>query len=95
MALIKCHECEHEISKSAKTCPNCGAKNKKRTSGWTWFFLILGVLWFIGFIGAENNTNYSSVSALNNVNTASVATPQLEVQSWNWGNDHGLSLIHI
>jgi cell division protein FtsB len=29
MALIKCHECRHEISESAKTCPNCGAKNKR------------------------------------------------------------------
>lgn len=29
MALIKCKECGREISKSAKVCPNCGAKNKQ------------------------------------------------------------------
>jgi zinc-ribbon domain len=36
MALIKCRECGHEISKKAKTCPNCGGKVKK-----TGFFLKL------------------------------------------------------
>ncbi len=29
MALIKCHECGREISTSAESCPNCGAKPKK------------------------------------------------------------------
>lgn len=29
MALIKCHECEKEISDEAKQCPHCGAKPKK------------------------------------------------------------------
>jgi hypothetical protein len=32
MALIKCHECGAEISKSAKVCPQCGAKNKGKSS---------------------------------------------------------------
>jgi len=36
MALIKCKECGHQISKNAETCPNCGAKNKKKTSVITW-----------------------------------------------------------
>ena len=43
MALIKCKECNREISKSAKTCPSCGAKNKQ-----TGFFtkLVLGLIVF-------------------------------------------------
>lgn len=28
MGLIKCKECGHEVSKKAKTCPNCGNKTK-------------------------------------------------------------------
>ena len=28
MALIKCHECEKEISDEAKVCPHCGVKAK-------------------------------------------------------------------
>lgn len=43
MALIKCKECNHDISKSAKTCPNCGAKNIQ-TSFLTKFVLGLIVL---------------------------------------------------
>jgi len=29
MALIKCKECGHEVSTSAKACSNCGAPLKK------------------------------------------------------------------
>ena len=28
MALIKCKECNHQISSQAKTCPNCGCQTK-------------------------------------------------------------------
>ncbi|HSH98414.1 MAG TPA: zinc-ribbon domain-containing protein [Methyloradius sp.] len=31
MALIKCHECGHEISTEAKACPQCGAEPKQKT----------------------------------------------------------------
>jgi len=47
MALIKCRECNHEISKTAKTCPNCGAQNKKRTSAATKFFVLIVGLYFV------------------------------------------------
>ena len=30
MALIKCRECERDISNEAKTCPRCGCKTKER-----------------------------------------------------------------
>ena len=29
MALIKCPECNHEVSDSAETCPNCGYRLKE------------------------------------------------------------------
>jgi TM2 domain-containing membrane protein YozV/RNA polymerase subunit RPABC4/transcription elongation factor Spt4 len=29
MSLIKCHECEHDVSTEATQCPNCGAPVKK------------------------------------------------------------------
>jgi hypothetical protein len=45
MALIKCTECESEISKKAKECPNCGAPLKKKTSLITWAFTLI-----IGFV---------------------------------------------
>jgi hypothetical protein len=47
MALVKCRECQNEISKSAKACPSCGAK-PRRTSLFTWLVLILFIGWCIG-----------------------------------------------
>lgn len=41
MALIKCKECGHEISRKADKCPHCGAPRKKSTSLLTWLVLIL------------------------------------------------------
>lgn len=32
MALIKCPECNHDVSDSAETCPHCGYKIKKGIS---------------------------------------------------------------
>ena len=57
MALVKCKECGHEISKKAEICPNCGAKRKKGTSLATWFVLILIILFFIAF---QQQSDYSS-----------------------------------
>lgn len=45
MALIKCHECGTEVSTEAKTCPKCGAKVKKPSSG-------AGTMLIIGLVAA-------------------------------------------
>ena len=50
MALKKCKDCGHEVSKKASSCPNCGAplrKPKRKTSTFTWLVLILigAVVW--------------------------------------------------
>jgi len=47
MALQKCRECGHDVSTSAKTCPNCGAPPVKKTSTLTVVLLIL-VFVFVG-----------------------------------------------
>lgn len=41
MALTKCKECGHDVSTSAKTCPNCGAPLVNRTSRLAIVLLIL------------------------------------------------------
>ena len=56
MALVKCHECKHEISKKAKACPNCGAK-PRRTSLFTWLVLILFIFWGIGQLGPPGSSS--------------------------------------
>ncbi|WP_290645703.1 hypothetical protein [Aquabacterium sp.] len=42
MALIKCHECGHDVSTEATACPNCGAKPKK--SGVSLFHIVSGTI---------------------------------------------------
>ncbi|MBI1327862.1 MAG: hypothetical protein GC136_09505 [Alphaproteobacteria bacterium] len=46
MALIKCHECNNEISSKAKACPKCGAK-PKRTGFFGWLFIIFVLIVFV------------------------------------------------
>ena len=38
--LTNCKVCGHELAKSAKVCPNCGAKNKKPFYKRTWFIVL-------------------------------------------------------
>lgn len=58
MALIKCPECNKEISNTAKRCPNCGYKlpnNKKNIKKETKITLIIVILIiiFLGFTFIE------------------------------------------
>ena len=63
--MIKCHACEKEIASSAKTCPSCGAKQKKPIFK-KWWFWVLIVLFIVVIIpkgeknpenGTPNNNN--------------------------------------
>ena len=56
--LIHCRECGKEISTSAKTCPSCGAKNKKPFYKQIWFWII--VIFVIIGIAASNNDDETS-----------------------------------
>lgn len=63
MALVKCAECGHEISKSAKACPQCGAK-VVRTSIVTKFFVgLLGIGLIAAIVNGGGNTPTSSTPA--------------------------------
>lgn len=46
--LINCKECNHQVSKTAKACPSCGAKmSSQRTSTFTWIIaIIFGIMVF-------------------------------------------------
>lgn len=52
--LVSCRSCGAEIAKSAKTCPQCGAKNKnpfyKR-----WWFWVLVVIVFLSGVGSQSS----------------------------------------
>ena len=44
MALIKCRECEREISSTATVCPGCGAPVKARTTFSKGWIVLIGIL---------------------------------------------------
>ena len=56
--LIKCKSCGNEISKSAKSCPSCGAKNKKPfyKKWWIWAIIIVFVIAIAG-VGGGNDSS--------------------------------------
>ena len=56
MALIKCHECEKEISDEAKTCPHCGAKPKTGIGVGKALALMLFVLVVIFMVVGKNSS---------------------------------------
>jgi len=95
MALIKCKECGHEISKSAKNCPNCGAKRKKSSAGCL-VFIILGFLFF-GYFASIDTSSYSSPS-INTSTTTSTSTtedfgPKLVLIDWNWSHQSSFAIV--
>lgn len=58
--MTTCKTCNNEIAKNAKSCPHCGAKNKKSifTKLWFWFIIIL----IIGIIASASGPNTNTVS---------------------------------
>lgn len=53
--MTTCKSCGAEIAKSAKVCPNCGAKNKKPIFKRWWVWLIVVVLIFAAIGSCEDS----------------------------------------
>ena len=59
MSLVKCHECGNQISTEAKTCPQCGAKNKARAKTSKWLIVIATIILIYGwYIYSESKYGY-------------------------------------
>jgi RNA polymerase subunit RPABC4/transcription elongation factor Spt4 len=64
MALVACKECGNQISKSAKSCPQCGHK-QRRTSKFTWIALGLVVVMVgVSQVGAPPSSSSATAAAL-------------------------------
>ncbi len=65
--LILCKSCDAEIAASAKTCPHCGAKNKKPFYKKAWFWVLV-VFLLIGMAGGdEEATEPTSATATESI----------------------------
>lgn len=75
--MVTCRVCGAEIAKSAKTCPQCGAKNSKPVTKRWWFWTLIALV-LLGAIGGNSSksekpidktapqaTSYSSLTATN------------------------------
>lgn len=79
MALVKCSECGKEISNSAKTCPNCGAKNKKKGIG-VGGVLLLGIVSFFLLVIICSQMSGQSGSSSTSSSRPSESSPQYQQQ---------------
>ena len=59
-----CSVCGSEIAKNAKTCPSCGAKNKKSIYKRWWFWAIIVII-AIGIIGSGSDSDNPEITADN------------------------------
>lgn len=67
--IIKCKVCGNDIASNAKTCPSCGAKNKKPFYT-RWWFILIAIIIILGAIGSNaNKTNNNVVSNTSDSNT--------------------------
>lgn len=73
--LIKCRDCDHDISKKAKSCPNCGAPQKKRTHSVTKLLaiIILGSMAVAIFSGGDGSSTASGSKTYASSKTTSTA----------------------
>jgi len=74
--LVKCKDCGHEISKQAKSCPQCGAPQKRKTSGCAWIALVLLGLFLYALIkGGGASSRVTPPPATPKPTAAPAATP--------------------
>lgn len=62
--MIKCKTCGVDIAKSAKSCPGCGAKNKKPFYT-RWWFILIAIFIIIGALGGNKDNNETTTASKN------------------------------
>ncbi len=68
--MIKCKTCGADIASSAKSCPGCGAKNKKPFYTRWWFILIV-IFVIIGALGSGGSKKDNSTATANKTKDSS------------------------
>jgi RNA polymerase subunit RPABC4/transcription elongation factor Spt4 len=67
MKMKQCKTCNNQIASNAKSCPNCGAKNKKPIYKRAWFIILAVII--VGSIGANLGDSNTVVTTNNSTNT--------------------------
>jgi len=75
--MINCKSCGKEIAKSAKSCPSCGAKNKKPFY-LRWWFILIVLMVIISSASAGSKSSNSNSSQTKSVSTDASTTTKTE-----------------
>ena len=83
--LLKCKECGHSVSRSAKNCPGCGAKmSRQRTSAGTWLVFVLLMLVFYTWSQIDESTPSRSTYSSPSTASSPGGAPQRTGPSWTY-----------
>lgn len=80
--IIKCKTCGADMATNAKSCPSCGAKNKKPIYTKWWFWVLVILIIGAGASGGGSDSNNTDVQSSNTnvqANNEEVAKPEEEV----------------
>lgn len=78
--MIQCKACGAEIASTAKTCPKCGAKNKKPFYKKVWFWILVAIV-LIGAIGGgsgQSSNDTQKIGEVNHQSSSEATTPASE-----------------
>ena len=81
MAIIKCHECNKDISSTAVACPNCGAKPKKKTTIGEFLSVCIGIVLAFVIFGGGSKTQDQTMNSPKPVNSIQQPTSTLATQN--------------
>lgn len=65
--IVKCKTCDADMASNAKTCPSCGAKNKKPVykKWWFWLIIVIVVIAVASSGGNDSGNNTDDVTVSN------------------------------
>ncbi len=96
MALIKCQECKWDVSTTAKTCPNCGAKVKKPAGILGWMLAILVAIIVLSVIlSGESSAPTASVPAAKTPHQQAMESVSIKSLSWHKGGFDNVMLVTV
>ena len=70
-----CKACGAEIATSAKSCPKCGAKNKKPIWKQWWVWILVVIILFVAIGGTSENSNTNTSNPSTNIDTTITNEP--------------------
>lgn len=97
--LISCPSCGQLVAKSAKSCPNCGAKNKKPVFKKPWFWILIALVVIIVISVAASGGNEKPTSGKAEQGVTSAAAEEKKEQktkfaAGEWVDINGLKVTY-